>query len=43
MVFQIQLAKRVDAVPIIRDYVAEWKAAHPLVPAMPIRKMSVGD
>jgi cyclopropane-fatty-acyl-phospholipid synthase len=43
MVFQIQLAKRVDAVPITRDYMAEWKAAHPLVPVMPIRKVGMGD
>ena len=43
MVFQIQLAKRVDAVPITRDYMAEWKAAHPLVPVMPIRKVGSGD
>jgi cyclopropane-fatty-acyl-phospholipid synthase len=43
MVFQIQLAKRVDAVPITRDYMAEWKAAHPLVPVMPIRKVGAGD
>jgi len=43
MVFQIQLAKRVDAVPMTRDYMAEWKAAHPLVPAMPIRKVGSGD
>jgi len=43
MVFQIQLSKRVDAVPMTRDYMAEWKAAHPLVPAMPIRKVGTGD
>ncbi len=43
MVFQIQLAKRVDAVPITRDYMAEWKTAHPLVPEMPIRKVGAGD
>jgi len=43
MVFQIQLAKRVDAVPMTRDYMAEWKAAHPLVPVMPIRKVGAGD
>jgi len=43
MVFQIQLSKRVDAVPMTRDYMAEWKAAHPLVPAMPIRKVGSGD
>ncbi|MDB5362298.1 MAG: SAM-dependent methyltransferase, partial [Rhodospirillales bacterium] len=43
MVFQIQLSKRVDAVPMTRDYMTEWKAAHPLVPAMPIRKVGFGD
>ena len=26
--FQIQLAKRQDAVPLTRDYIAEWEAAH---------------
>jgi len=30
-------------VPITRDYMAEWKAAHPLVPVMPIRKVGAGD
>jgi cyclopropane-fatty-acyl-phospholipid synthase len=35
MVFQIQIAKRVDAVPMTRDYMAEWKAAHPLDSALP--------
>jgi cyclopropane-fatty-acyl-phospholipid synthase len=39
LVFQIQLTKRVDVVPITRDYMAEWKAEHPLVPEMPIRKV----
>jgi cyclopropane-fatty-acyl-phospholipid synthase len=39
MIFQIQLAKRVDAVPITRDYMAEWKAEHPLVPELPIRQV----
>ena len=43
MVFQIQLAKRVDAVPITRDYMDEWKAAHPLSPALPIRKSGCAD
>ncbi len=27
-VFQIQLAKRRDAVPLARDYIAEWERAH---------------
>ena len=26
--FQIQLAKRQDAVPLTRDYIADWEAAH---------------
>jgi len=43
MVFQIQLAKRVDAVPITRDYMAKWKAAHPLESALPARKAGTGD
>ncbi|HTH96730.1 MAG TPA: cyclopropane-fatty-acyl-phospholipid synthase family protein [Stellaceae bacterium] len=30
MVFQIQIAKRIDAVPMTRDYMAEWKRQHPL-------------
>jgi len=29
-VFQIQLAKRRDAVPLTRDYITEWENAHPL-------------
>ena len=28
MVFQIQIAKRQDAVPITRDYVGEWEREH---------------
>ena len=28
MVFQIQLARRIDAVPIIRDYMVDWERAH---------------
>jgi hypothetical protein len=43
MVFQIQLAKRVDAVPITRDYMAEWKAAHPLQAPAPARQLGTGD
>ena len=27
-VFQIQLAKRIDAVPLTRDYIGEWEQAH---------------
>jgi cyclopropane-fatty-acyl-phospholipid synthase len=30
MVFQIQLAKRSDAVPITRDYIAQFEAEHPI-------------
>ncbi len=29
MVFQIQLAKRLDTVPLTRDYIDEWKQTHP--------------
>ncbi|VAV93763.1 Cyclopropane-fatty-acyl-phospholipid synthase [hydrothermal vent metagenome] len=29
-VFQIQLAKKRDAVPLTRDYIAEWERAHPI-------------
>jgi cyclopropane-fatty-acyl-phospholipid synthase len=29
MVFQMQLAKAVDSVPITRDYMLEWERAHP--------------
>jgi cyclopropane-fatty-acyl-phospholipid synthase len=29
MVFQIQLAKKTGSVPITRDYIAEFEAAHP--------------
>ncbi len=25
MVFQLQIAKRQDAVPLTRDYISEWK------------------
>jgi cyclopropane-fatty-acyl-phospholipid synthase len=32
MVFQIQLAKRGDAVPITRDYITAFEQAHPLAP-----------
>lgn len=28
MVFQIQVAKQIDTVPITRDYIHEWKQAH---------------
>lgn len=30
-VFQMQLAKRRDTVPLTRDYITEWEEAHPLV------------
>ncbi len=38
-VFQMQLAKRRDAVPLTRDYVTEWECAHPVeaLPNMPGR------
>ncbi len=29
-VFQIQLAKKRDAVPLTRDYIGEWEDAHPI-------------
>jgi cyclopropane-fatty-acyl-phospholipid synthase len=29
MVFQIQLARRQDAVPLVRDYVTDWERSHP--------------
>jgi cyclopropane-fatty-acyl-phospholipid synthase len=29
MVFQLQLAKRQDAVPLTRDYITERERAHP--------------
>jgi cyclopropane-fatty-acyl-phospholipid synthase len=28
MVFQIQLAKRQDSVPLTRDYMLDWERAH---------------
>jgi cyclopropane-fatty-acyl-phospholipid synthase len=28
VVFQIQLARRIDAVPLTRDYIAEWERAN---------------
>ena len=28
MVFQLQLAKAVDAVPLTRDYIFEWEHEH---------------
>ena len=27
MVFQIQLAKRIDTVPLTRDYISDWERA----------------
>jgi cyclopropane-fatty-acyl-phospholipid synthase len=32
MVFQIQLAKRADAVPITRDYMTRFEMEHPPAP-----------
>jgi cyclopropane-fatty-acyl-phospholipid synthase len=43
MVFQIQLSKRVDTVPMTRNYMAEWEAAHPIKTPLPIRKVASGD
>ncbi|HWK44359.1 MAG TPA: cyclopropane-fatty-acyl-phospholipid synthase family protein [Stellaceae bacterium] len=34
MVFQLQLSKRIDAVPLTRDYIGAWEAAHPVDPAI---------
>jgi cyclopropane-fatty-acyl-phospholipid synthase len=28
MVFQLQLAKRLDSLPLTRDYMHEWESAH---------------
>jgi len=28
MVFQIQLTKRIDTVPLTRDYIADWKGTN---------------
>jgi hypothetical protein len=28
MVFQMQLAKRLDTVPLTREYIGEWERAH---------------
>jgi cyclopropane-fatty-acyl-phospholipid synthase len=33
VVFQIQLSKRVDTVPLTRDYIVEWERAHAVAPA----------
>ena len=33
MVFQMQLAKRIDTVPLTRDYIHEWEQAHAADPA----------
>jgi len=39
LVFQIQLARRRDAVPLTRDYITEWERAHPVetIPYAPRR------
>jgi cyclopropane-fatty-acyl-phospholipid synthase len=29
MVFQIQLSKRRDTVPLIRDYITQWESGYP--------------
>jgi cyclopropane-fatty-acyl-phospholipid synthase len=37
VVFQIQMAKRVDSVPLRRDYMVDWERAHaPPVHATPV-------
>ncbi len=33
--FQIQLSKRVDTVPLTRDYIQDWERAHPIVDRSP--------
>jgi len=39
MVFQIQLARKVDAVPLTRDYIGAFEAAHELdAPLAPVRR-----
>jgi cyclopropane-fatty-acyl-phospholipid synthase len=40
MVFQIQLARRIDTVPITRSYMAEWEALHPLAAPAPAELLS---
>ena len=37
MVFQIQMSKKVDAVPLTRDYITDWERAHapPLEASLP--------
>ncbi len=36
-VFQIQLSRRRDAVPLTRDYIGAWEAAHPLKATTPLK------
>jgi cyclopropane-fatty-acyl-phospholipid synthase len=33
MVFQMQLARRLDTVPITRDYIGQWESDHAMAPA----------
>lgn len=41
MVFQIQLARRVDTVPLTRDYIARFEAEHPLAsPLAPLQRQA---
>ncbi len=41
MVFQMQLAKRTEAVPLTRDYITDWERANAPVAARPrIRAVS---
>jgi cyclopropane-fatty-acyl-phospholipid synthase len=42
MNFQIQLAKSVEVVPLVRDYIRDWEEDHPVsdVPAIPERAVA---
>jgi cyclopropane-fatty-acyl-phospholipid synthase len=41
MVFQIQLSRKVDTVPLSRDYIGRFEAAHPLAPPLaPIQRQA---
>ena len=41
VVFQLQLSKRIDAVPITRDYITAFEAAHPLPEVVaPVRRLA---
>ena len=32
VVFQIQLSKRIDTVPLTRDYIRDWERSHTALP-----------